>query len=66
MMNGQKNLSGLKKYAIIEAWRVAIQVCHDFIMQNPEYDISIFFAVLDSEMMDLGGKVFEEIVKKEI
>jgi len=31
-----------------------------------EYDISIFFAVPDSEMMDLGGKVFEEIVKKEI
>ena len=31
-----------------------------------EYDISIFFAVLDSEMMALGGKVFEEIVKKEI
>ena len=47
-----------------EAWRVAAQPCHDFIMKNQAYDISIFFAVLDSEMMDLGGEAIEEVAKQ--
>ena len=47
-----------------EAWHVAIQACNDFIRQNREYDISIFFAVLDSEMMDLGSEALEELAKQ--
>ncbi|MBP3238550.1 MAG: macro domain-containing protein [Lachnospiraceae bacterium] len=56
--------AGIFGYPKKEAWHVAIQACNDFIRQNREYDISIFFAVLDSEMMDLGGETLEEIAKQ--
>ena len=56
--------AGIFGYPKKEAWRVATQACHDFIMKNQAYDISIFFAVLDSEMMDLGGEALEEIAKQ--
>ena len=56
--------AGIFGYPKKEAWRVALQACHDFIMKNQAYDISIFFAVLDSEMMDLGGEALEEVAKQ--
>ena len=56
--------AGIFGYPKKEAWRVAIQACNDFIVQNQGYDISIFFAVLDSEMMDLGSEALEEIAKQ--
>lgn len=56
--------AGIFGYPKKEAWRVAVQACCDFITKNREYDFLIIFAVLDSELMDIGSEVLEEIAKQ--
>lgn len=46
--------SGIYGYPKNEAWTIAIQSCHDFINDNPDYSIKIIFAVLSNESKELG------------
>ena len=39
--------SGIYGYPKDQAWRKAIQACHDFLQNNKDYDLEIVFAVLD-------------------
>ncbi len=52
---------GIFCYPKDKAWRKAIQACNDFIINNPDYQIKIIFAVLDDEMKALGDKTIRDI-----
>ena len=52
--------SGIFGYPIDEAWRVALKACKSFIAQHLDFDISIFFAVLDDERYDIGNSILKE------
>ena len=52
--------SGIFGYPIDEAWRVALKACKSFIAQHSDFDISIFFAVLDDERYDIGNSILKE------
>ncbi|MCR5669529.1 MAG: macro domain-containing protein [Butyrivibrio sp.] len=52
--------AGIFGYPRKEAWRKALQACEDFIIENPDYDISIIFAVLDDVIMEEGITVMKE------
>lgn len=49
--------AGIFGYPHEQAWEIAIKSCRDFQSANPEYDIDIIFAVIDSEMHELGETV---------
>ena len=53
--------AGIFGYPKDKAWRKAIQACHDFIKKNPDYPITIIFAVLDDEIKAIGEKTLVEI-----
>ena len=55
--------SGIYGYPKNEAWKIAIKSCHDFICDNLDYDINIFFAVLNDENKEMGEKTIKEIVE---
>ena len=62
--------AGVFGYPLDGAWRKAIQACNDFIRKHPDYDIDIFFAVLDDRIIDVGEKtmrilISENAIKKE-
>ena len=46
--------SGIYGYPKVEAWKIAIQSCKDFISDNSDYPIKIIFAVLSDESKKLG------------
>ena len=46
--------SGIFGYPKDKAWRKALQACLDFISENEDYDIDIYFAVLDDSAKALG------------
>ena len=46
--------AGIYGYPIDQAWRKALQACHDFIQNNNDYDITIEFAIIDPDIYDLG------------
>ena len=48
--------SGIFGYPKDKAWRKALQACLDFISENEDYDIDIYFAVLDDSAKALGEK----------
>ncbi|WP_405269545.1 macro domain-containing protein [Methanobrevibacter sp.] len=52
--------SGIYGYPKEQAWQIAIQSCSDFIYDNPDYPISIIFAVLSDESKELGEKAINE------
>ena len=52
--------SGIYGYPKLEAWRVAVKACMDFTEANPDYEISIIFAVLGDESKRMGESVIEE------
>lgn len=54
--------AGIFGYPVDQAWRKAIQACHDFINNNSDYDIDITFAVLDDGILDIGENALREIV----
>ncbi len=53
--------AGIYGYPVDQAWRKAIQACKDFIDNNPDYSISIIFAVIDDKIMEIGENVLNEI-----
>ena len=53
--------AGIFGYPKDKAWRKALQSCSDWIGKNPDYDIDIVFAVLDSRILELGQKTMEEL-----
>ena len=46
--------SGIYGYPKDQAWKVAVSSCRDFLSENPDYDISIIFAVLSGESKKMG------------
>ena len=46
--------AGIFGYPKDKAWRKALQSCSDWIKKNPDYDMSIIFAVLDDRILELG------------
>ncbi len=52
--------SGIYGYPKEQAWQIAIQSCSDFINDNPDYPISIIFAVLSDESKEMGKKAINE------
>ena len=52
--------SGIFGYPIEEAWRVALKAWKSFLSQHSDFDISIFFAVLDDERYDIGNSILKE------
>ncbi len=53
--------AGIFGYPVDKAWERAISACNDFILDNPDYEISIVFAVLDDRILDLGEKTLENL-----
>ena len=53
--------AGIFGYPVDKAWERAIRACKDFILDNPDYEISIIFAVLDDRILDLGEKTLENL-----
>lgn len=52
--------AGIFGYPKDQAWRKALQACRDFILEHPDYEIEIIFAVLDDTIMALGQKTLAE------
>lgn len=57
--------AGIFGYPKEGAWKKAIQACNDFIIKNPDYDITVIFAVLDDEIIKLGKKIMSGIIEEE-
>ena len=53
--------SGIYGYPKRQAWQVAIRACKDFISENPDYTITIIFAVISDRSREIGESVIEEI-----
>ncbi|MBO4604449.1 MAG: macro domain-containing protein [Clostridiales bacterium] len=53
--------AGIFGYPHMDAWKIALTACNDFIKNDPGYDIEIIFAVLDKEILAKGQKVISEI-----
>ena len=53
--------AGIYGYPKDQAWRKALQACHDFIEANDDYEIDIIFAVIDDDIMDIGLKARAEL-----
>lgn len=54
--------AGIFGYPKPEAWRKALQACNDFLNNNPDYAMDIYFAILDDSIIDLGKKVYQEVM----
>jgi O-acetyl-ADP-ribose deacetylase (regulator of RNase III) len=55
--------SGIYGYPMEEAWRIAIKACNTFINQHPNDEISIFFAVIHDDTLDLGNEILRDVLK---
>ena len=53
--------AGIYGYPKDQAWRKALQACHDFIEANGDYEIDIIFAVIDDDIMNKGLKARAEL-----
>lgn len=53
--------AGIFGYPKAGAWRKAIRASDDFIKRNPDYDMTIIFAVLDEAILEMGEKILKEI-----
>jgi O-acetyl-ADP-ribose deacetylase (regulator of RNase III) len=53
--------AGIYGYPKNQAWKIAIRACNDFINENPDFEINIFFAVLSDENRKMGEKAIDEI-----
>ena len=58
--------SGIYGYPKGDAWRIAVQSCKDFIDENPNYPISITFAVLSEQSKEMGEKAIGNMHEKTI
>lgn len=47
-----------------KAWEIALSTCLNFIFDNNEYDIKIYFAATNYESFKFGKSYFPEILKK--
>ena len=57
--------SGIYGYPKEKAWKVALQACKDFIVNNPNYWMDILFAVLDEQHLQMGRKAANVEEKKD-
>ncbi len=54
--------AGIFGYPLEQAWEIAIRACRDYITANADYDIDIFFAVLDDRIMAVGQRLLDKKV----
>lgn len=54
--------SGVFGYPKDGAWRKAVRASVNFIKKNPDYDMTIIFAILDDKIIAMGEKILAEIV----
>ena len=52
--------SGIYGYPKHQAWQIAVKACYDFIKDNQNYAISIFFAVISDESRIIGEETIDE------
>ncbi len=52
--------TGIFGYPKKLAWRKAIQACNDFMRKNPDYEIEIIFAIIDTGTMQIGWQTLME------
>ena len=53
--------AGIFGYPMTQAWRKALQACHDFINQHQDYSIDIVFAVIDDLVYDVGMQTMKDL-----
>ena len=53
--------SGIFGYPKEQAWERGLSACLDFMAKNTDYDIDIYFAVLDDAALRLGQSVLERL-----
>ncbi len=53
--------SGIYGYPKDEAWKISIRACQDFLNDNSDYDIDIYFAVLDDSILKMGEHIMHEL-----
>ena len=53
--------AGIYGYPQDQAWRKALQACHDFIEANKDYEIDVIFAVISDDIMEKGLKARAEL-----
>ena len=53
--------AGIYGYPKDKAWRNALQACQDYLKNNQDYDIDIYFAVLDDAVLELGEKTMRDL-----
>lgn len=53
--------SGIFNYPIAGAWRKAIQACKEFLEKNPNYELSVKFAVLQDDVAQIGEETLAMI-----
>ena len=46
--------AGIYGYPIDKAWRKALQACKDWINNHPDTEMTIYFAIIDDNVLELG------------
>jgi len=53
--------AGIYGYPLYEAWEIGLKACDDFIVENPEYEMAITFAVINDDNINVGIEVAEKL-----
>lgn len=56
--------AGIFGCPVSTSWRKSLQACTTFFEKNPNYEMNVFFAVLDDHIRDKGEKILEEIFQQ--
>lgn len=53
--------AGIFGYPKDKAWKKALEACDDWIKENPNYDMTIVFAILDDRILAMGEQMKAEM-----
>ena len=56
--------AGIYGYPKDQAWRIALKACFDFMANHPDYEMDILFAVLDDDILQMGRKEQDKIIRE--
>ncbi len=57
--------AGIFGYPVEGAWQMAIKACMDFVQENPDYEISIIFAILSDEIIECGKSLMDGMISQD-